>query len=120
MYCKLEQTLTLLENPCGVYLQCLYGVHCLEIPGCSLSVDHFFKLVNLTKCQEEIQSALDKLASGPPLLGAFVPKCKPDGHYEDQQCHEMYCWCVGKNGLKLPGTTVRGPAVCLHRGKKHI
>ncbi|KAJ7381019.1 hypothetical protein OS493_004614 [Desmophyllum pertusum] len=75
------------------------------------------KPVNLTKCQEEIQSALDKLASGPPLLGAFVPKCKPDGHYEDQQCHEMYCWCVGKNGLKLPGTTVRGPAVCLHRAK---
>ncbi|XP_078366590.1 uncharacterized protein LOC144650724 isoform X3 [Oculina patagonica] len=75
------------------------------------------KPVNMTKCQEETLSALDKLAADPPLLGVFVPKCKPDGNYEDQQCHELYCWCVDKNGQKLPDTTVRGPAVCLPRAK---
>ena len=80
----------------------------------------FFSLVNLTKCQEERQSALDKLALDPPLLGEFKPKCKPDGQYEDQQCHELYCWCVDKSGLKIPGTTIQGPAVCLPRGKKQL
>ena len=78
----------------------------------------FFCLsVNLTKCEEETLSALDKLAMDPPMLGVFVPKCKPDGQYEDQQCHELYCWCVDKDGEKIPGTTVRGPAVCLPQGK---
>ena len=73
--------------------------------------------VNLTKCQVETQTALDKLALDPPLLGVFVAKCKPDGQYEDQQCHELYCWCVDKDGKKIPDTTVRGAAVCLPQGK---
>ena len=64
-----------------------------------------------------MQSALDKLALDPPLLGVFVPRCKPDGDYEDQQCHELYCWCVGKDGEKIPGTEVQGTAVCSKRGK---
>ena len=83
-----------------------------------LSSCDVFSSVNLTKCQEETLSALDKLAQDPPLLGVFVPKCKPDGQYEDQQCHELYCWCVDKDGNKIPGTTVRGSAVCLPQGKK--
>ena len=64
-----------------------------------------------------MQSALDKLALDPPLLGVFVPRCKPDGDYEDQQCHELYCWCVDKDGEKIPGTEVQGTAVCSKRGK---
>ena len=76
--------------------------------------------MNLTRCQEERQSALDKSALDPPLLGVFKPKCKPDGQYEDQQCHELYCWCVDRNGLKIPGTTIQGPAICLPRGKKQL
>ena len=64
-----------------------------------------------------MQSALDKLALDPPLLGVFVPRCKPDGDYEDQQCHELYCWCVDKDGEKIPGTEVQGTVVCSKRGK---
>ena len=74
--------------------------------------------MNLTKCQAETQEALDKLALDPPLLGVFVPKCKPDGQYEDQQCHELHCWCVDKDGKKLPDTVERGMAVCLPQGTK--
>lgn len=74
--------------------------------------------VNLTKCQEERIDALNKLSQDPPLLGVFVPNCKPDGQYEDKQCHELYCWCVGENGERIPGTTVRGSSmVCYPRGK---
>ena len=73
--------------------------------------------MNLTKCQEETIAALDKLAADPPLLGVFVPKCKPDGHYEDEQCHKLFCWCVDKDGTKIPDTNVRGSAVCLPQGK---
>lgn len=62
-------------------------------------------------------AALDKLAADPPLLGVFVPKCKPDGHYEDEQCHELFCWCVDKDGRKISDTSVRGSAVCLRQGK---
>ena len=74
--------------------------------------------MNLTKCQEETIKALDKLALDPPLLGVFVPRCKPDGEYEVQQCHELHCWCVDKDGNKIPGTTVWGSAVCLPQGAK--
>ncbi|XP_068725068.1 uncharacterized protein [Montipora capricornis] len=74
--------------------------------------------VNLTKCEEERLVAKGKLFQDPPLLGLFVPKCKPDGQYEDKQCHELYCWCVDKDGQKIPGTDVRGnSAVCHPRVK---
>ena len=62
--------------------------------------------------------AVGKLSQDPPLLGFFVPKCKPDGQYEDKQCHELYCWCVDKDGQKIPGTDVRGNYAVCHPGGK--
>ena len=45
------------------------------------------------------------------LIGAFVPKCKPDGTYEEKQCHGStgHCWCVNaKSGREIPNTR-KGP-----------
>ena len=39
--------------------------------------------------------------------GAFVPKCKADGTFEEKQCHSStgYCWCVdARYGTELMGT----------------
>ena len=39
--------------------------------------------------------------------GAFVPKCKPDGTFEEKQCDGStgYCWCVEPtNGNEIKGT----------------
>jgi hypothetical protein len=40
-------------------------------------------------------------------IGAFVPQCESDGSYKSMQCHGStgYCWCVKKDGTKIPGTT---------------
>ena len=41
------------------------------------------------------------------LPGAFVPKCKADGSFEEKQCHSStgYCWCVdSKTGTEIRGT----------------
>ena len=71
----------------------------------------------MTKCQQEKQTALDRLNLNPPPVGVFVPKCKPDGHYEDEQCQELYCWCVDRHGMKIPDTEVRGRATCFAQGE---
>ncbi|KAI0227868.1 Thyroglobulin [Lamellibrachia satsuma] len=46
----------------------------------------------------------------PGLLGADVPQCRDDGWYESKQYSGStgYCWCVTKQGKKIPGTE-RGP-----------
>eukprot|EP00794_Sanderia_malayensis_P014103 gene14103-15576_t len=43
------------------------------------------------------------------LVGAFVPKCKPDGSFEETQCHGStgYCWCVDKDGSEIEATKTR-------------
>merc|ERR1712212_1417645 len=41
------------------------------------------------------------------VLGAFVPKCKSNGHFEEKQCHSSTgaCWCVeSKSGEEVVGT----------------
>ena len=46
----------------------------------------------------------------PGLLGADVPQCRDDGWYESKQYSGStgYCWCVTKQGQKIPGTEI-GP-----------
>lgn len=39
-------------------------------------------------------------------LGAFVPKCRPDGEYEEMQCHGSVCFCVDEGGEEIVGTRV--------------
>ncbi|XP_041834477.1 thyroglobulin-like isoform X3 [Melanotaenia boesemani] len=40
------------------------------------------------------------------LIGAFLPQCDENGHYQPQQCHGStgHCWCVDKMGQERPGT----------------
>ncbi|RWS09810.1 putative neurotoxin LTDF S-18-like protein [Dinothrombium tinctorium] len=56
---------------------------------------------------EECKCFVEKYESEHPLLkylkkgeGAFVPACKPNGHYEKKQCHAptAMCWCSHPNG----------------------
>ena len=45
------------------------------------------------------------------MPGAFVHKCKPDGSYEEKQCHGStgHCWCVeSASGVEIKGTR-KGP-----------
>merc|ERR1712212_558097 len=56
-------------------------------------------------CHQELRN------SNTRLLGAFQPRCKSDGSYEDKQCHGStgHCWCVDpKNGREISGTR-KGP-----------
>ena len=43
------------------------------------------------------------------LIGAYVPSCRPDGHYSPLQCHGStgICWCADKNGQRVPDNLVQ-------------
>ncbi|XP_022806051.1 uncharacterized protein LOC111343164 [Stylophora pistillata] len=53
----------------------------------------------LTKCQHQRA----EFASNPGRLG-FIPRCKPNGNYEAEQCRGSVCYCVNINGIRIPGT----------------
>ncbi|RUS78438.1 hypothetical protein EGW08_013812, partial [Elysia chlorotica] len=40
----------------------------------------------------------------------LVPTCKPDGTFNEIQCHARtgYCWCVTEDGKHMPGSSVKG------------
>ncbi|XP_076021107.1 CD74 molecule, major histocompatibility complex, class II invariant chain a [Genypterus blacodes] len=61
-----------------------------------------------TKCQVE----RERTPSG--LLGAFKPQCDVDGSYQPIQCLHSTgnCWCVDKDGKRIPGTVTRGRPEC--------
>ncbi|CAE7534730.1 unnamed protein product [Symbiodinium pilosum] len=47
-----------------------------------------------------------------PLLGAFLPRCRPEGGYEKHQCWGSTgeCWCTDASGKEVAGTRGRpGP-----------
>ena len=39
-------------------------------------------------------------------LGVFVPKCRPDGGYDEKQCHGSICFCMDQEGREMSGTRV--------------
>ena len=61
----------------------------------------FFIDVKLTVCQQQYQQ---QSASSVP--GVFIPRCKPDGSYDDVQCRGSVCFCVDRRGNELRGTRV--------------
>ena len=67
-------------------------------------------LTGATPCQKEYLEA----TSDPQLVGRFVPTCREDGFYAPVQCHGStgFCWCVTKDGKKIPNTDVRGRPNC--------
>ena len=70
-----------------------------------------------TPCQKHQKKALNRTSS--ELLIGYVPRCKPDGSYEEVQCHGStgQCWCVGVNGNEVWGTAVRGLPDCSLEGE---
>lgn len=50
----------------------------------------------------------------PIRLGAFIPRCKDSGEFEEKQCWPStgYCWCADKDGTEIPGTKTRGELEC--------
>ena len=40
----------------------------------------------------------------------YVPRCRTDGGYTDEQCHNAtgYCWCVTTDGKPIPGSSIHG------------
>ncbi|KAM7443673.1 hypothetical protein ABFA07_007562 [Porites harrisoni] len=63
---------------------------------------------DLTLCQ------LQRLQSGTPMPGRYIPQCKDDGSFEEVQCHPStgYCWCVDTEGWEIAGTKIRGMPSC--------
>lgn len=57
-------------------------------------------------------------ASGTMLVGAYIPQCTDDGHYQQIQIHGSTgeSWCVHNvTGIKIEGTEksrIEGSAVC--------
>ncbi|EDO38469.1 predicted protein, partial [Nematostella vectensis] len=51
-------------------------------------------------------------------IGRFLPKCKPNGNYDEVQCHGStgFCWCVDMDGVELLGSKIRGPPNCTALG----
>ena len=58
----------------------------------------------LTVCQRQRQKALDS-----PVPGRFIPRCTPNGEFEEIQCHGSQCYCVDRNGAEKADTRVIRP-----------
>jgi len=44
--------------------------------------------------------------------GGFVPLCKPDGTFKQNQCYDGWCWCVEEeSGEEVPNTRVEEPGM---------
>lgn len=58
--------------------------------------------------------------NGNAVPGAFVPRCRSDGSYDDVQCRGSVCYCVDRRGHELRGTRVNigeGTPQCATPGK---
>ena len=57
--------------------------------------------VQPTVCQYQYE-----LQSASSALGVFIPRCKPDGSYDDVQCRGSVCFCADRRGHELQGSRV--------------
>ncbi|XP_028816903.1 CD74 molecule, major histocompatibility complex, class II invariant chain a isoform X2 [Denticeps clupeoides] len=59
-----------------------------------------------TKCKLEASKKVNP--------GVYKPQCDEQGDYMPMQCWSStgYCWCVDKNGNKIPETLIRGRPQC--------
>lgn len=57
-----------------------------------------------TSCRETAQKAINS-----NLVGAFIPKCQPDGSFLSLQCYGSTgaCWCVDEYGKKVPENLIQ-------------
>lgn len=59
---------------------------------------------SLTVCQKQRKQALRRYNQG-----AFIPRCSRDGSFAPVQCRKSYCYCVTKEGQKIPGSKTKLP-----------
>lgn len=73
---------------------------------------------NLTACQEDRMRAFGW--NGRFIVGLMIPRCRPDGSFQPQQCQEStgQCWCVDENGNELHGTKSSSQITCSSQGKE--
>lgn len=57
-----------------------------------------------TTCQKRYSASLRDTSAG-----RFVPRCTPDGHFEDVQCDGLICYCVSEKGEEITGTRTPRP-----------
>ena len=72
-------------------------------------------IAGLTKCETQ---RVDFSSNAVP--GAFVPRCKQNGNFEAEQCHGSVCYCVNRNGIRIPHSAVsigKGMPQCRDLGK---
>lgn len=77
----------------------------------SYLLECIFEDGTLTKCERHVQKALIEGSS-------YVPRCKRDGTYEKVQCDgtNSSCWCVDKDGKRVPQIGQGGRAKCADQG----
>ena len=83
------------------------------------AVWNFLISVGTKPCTRQKERELSRNQGGVPLIGAFITSCKPNGDYEEVQCHGSigFCWCVDSLGNEVDGTRVRGEPNCTISGK---
>ena len=66
-----------------------------------------------TLCERKRQEAYNQanIIDGRHIVGVgiYIPQCNENGEFEETQCHGStgYCWCVDKEGGKIPHTSYR-------------
>lgn len=91
---------------------------CVNINGLEFTETQSKKIPNCvtpvwyTPCQAHRQQVLGPTGNAP--LGAYVPRCKPDGSYNNTQCQSggPMCWCVDANGKEITNTRQPGAPNC--------
>jgi len=81
-----------------------------------LVVVAFYIGIALTKCQKELQKAINL----PSHSKQFVSHCKFDGNFEELQCQNSsgLCWCVDRYGKELSSTATNQTVECPLIGKQ--
>ena len=62
---------------------------------------------NISFLEERACERQRQMAESSGGFGAYVPQCKPDGSFEEKQCHTSTgeCWCVEEtDGKEIEGS----------------
>jgi len=109
--CPVEMT----EQSCSQDNDCPESSKCCDC-GCvrrctRVSLDN---LAPIPACVSEHVKTLSSSCHHAQFSGRSLPKCEPDGGYEEVQCAETYgvCWCVDKDGREIPRTRQSGKPNC--------